>query len=65
MSDTEPQDAGPAPLTLDQWYEMNHHEWQDVVNDFNAMLDFFSWVKKTHPYYYHRLMIAYEGRPKQ
>ena len=38
MSDTEPHNAGPAPLTLDNWYEMNHHDWKDVVNEHNNLL---------------------------
>ena len=38
MTDTEPHDAGPAPLTLDDWYKMNHHDWQDVVNEYNDLL---------------------------
>ena len=38
MIDTEPHNAGPAPLTLDNWYEMNHHDWKDVVNEYNYLL---------------------------
>ena len=37
----------------------------DLMNALIAVADFVSWVKETHPHYYHQLMNAYEGRPKQ
>lgn len=25
-------------LTIDDWYKMNHHDWKDVVNEYNDLL---------------------------
>ena len=25
-------------LTIDNWYKMNHHDWKDVVNEYNDLL---------------------------
>ena len=25
-------------LTIDDWYKMNHHDWEDVVNEYNDLL---------------------------
>ena len=25
-------------LTIDDWYKMNHHDWKDVVNEYNGLL---------------------------
>ena len=25
-------------LTLDMWYQMNHHDWNDLVNEHNMLL---------------------------
>jgi len=26
-------------LTIDDWYKMNHHDWKDVVNEHNYLLE--------------------------
>lgn len=25
-------------LTIDDWYKMNHHDWKDVINEYNDLL---------------------------
>ena len=25
-------------LTIDDWYKMNHHDWKDVIEEYNGML---------------------------
>ena len=25
-------------LTIDDWYKMDHHDWKDVVNEYNDLL---------------------------
>ena len=49
-------------LTIDDWYKMNHHDWKDVVNEYNdllaevkqlrkqlvAYMDFLNWVAEEH-----------------
>ena len=25
-------------LTIDDWYKMNHHDWKDVVNEYDDLL---------------------------
>ena len=26
-------------LTFDMWYQMDHHDWKDLVDEHNALLD--------------------------
>jgi len=48
--------------------EVDERAWKKQLSRLDeliAVADFVSWVKETHPHYYHRLMNAYERRAKQ
>ena len=59
-------------LTIDDWYKMNHHDWKDVVNEYNGLLaevkrlreqlgkytQFVLWVEEEH----NEVFDEYEGK---
>ena len=38
QEEQEPENALEEKLTIDDWYKMNHHDWKDVMNEYNDLL---------------------------
>ena len=52
-------------LTIDDWYKMNHHDWKDVVNEYDDLLAEVKRLQKENQRYLDfifRLGIEHKGK---
>lgn len=42
---------GLTPLTLDHFYNMSHHDWKDVMEEYNGMLEEIKRLRKINEFH--------------
>tara|TARA_B100001287_G_C22686600_1_gene534209 strand:+ start:23739 stop:24017 length:279 start_codon:yes stop_codon:yes gene_type:complete len=39
-------DSAFTELTIDDWYKLDHNDWQDIINEYNFLLSKYNEIEK-------------------